>query len=59
MTEPHEQREVLARCLRFLADLNGANWIPGNGAGEVDMRQRAKALQELAFVALNKSGAAQ
>lgn len=41
--------EVLDRCLRYLSDLNGCEWIKGDGAGEVDMRQRAKALQQLAF----------
>jgi len=49
----HTQREILSRCLSFLADLNGANWIPGDSAGEKDMRQRAKALQRLAFDTLN------
>lgn len=36
----------LRLALRYLADLNGCAWIPGNSPGEIDMRQRAKALQE-------------
>ena len=40
-----------------MADLNGCNWIKGNGPGEVDMRQRAKALQEQLFeVTVNEPG---
>ena len=47
--------EQLDRCVRFLADLNGCNWIPGDSAGCVDMRQRAKALQRTAFAAITKA----
>jgi hypothetical protein len=39
---------TLVRCLRYLADLNGSNWIDGDNVGSIDMRQRAKALQRLA-----------
>lgn len=42
----------LDRCVRFLADLNGCEWIKGGDVGSVDMRQRAKALQQTAFAAL-------
>lgn len=45
----HGDREVLQRCLSFLADLNGSNWIHGTDPGSLDMKQRAKALQGLAF----------
>jgi len=41
--------EVLDRCLFYLSHLNGCEWIKGDGPGERDMRQRAKALQQLAF----------
>ena len=37
-------QELIKLALRFIADLNGCEWITGNGAGEVDMRQRAKGL---------------
>jgi len=36
----------LERALRFIADLNGSEWIKGNGPGEIDMRQRSKALHK-------------
>ncbi len=38
-------KELLTKALRFIADLNGSDWIKGTGAGEVDMRQRSQALQ--------------
>jgi hypothetical protein len=47
--------EVIDRVTRYLADLNGSDWIKGDDAGSVDMRQRAKALQTLAFTALAKA----
>ena len=40
-----KDKELLKMALTFIADLNGSDWIKGIGAGEVDMRQRAKALQ--------------
>jgi hypothetical protein len=38
--------ELVKYALRFIADLNGSEWIQGDGAGEVDMRQRATQLHE-------------
>lgn len=52
--DSQEAADVLQRCLSFLADLNGSNWIAGDDVGSVDMRQRAKALQRLAFAALSQ-----
>ena len=46
---------ALSMTLRCLADLNGCDWIPCDGPGEVDMRQRAKALQRLVFSVLAQS----
>ncbi len=40
---------ALERCVHYLADLNGSEWIKGTDAGSVDMRQRAKSLQGYAF----------
>ena len=31
---------------RYLADLNGCQWIKPDGAGEIDMLQRSKGLQK-------------
>ncbi len=42
---------ALGACLTYLADLNGSEWIAGDGPGEADMRQRAKGLQRAAFKA--------
>ena len=41
-----KMRCALQSVLRYLADLNGCAWIPGDSPGELDMRQRAKGLQE-------------
>lgn len=46
-------QKVASRSLSFLADLNGSEWIKGDGVGELDMKQRAKALQGLLYNALN------
>lgn len=48
-----EVHEIAQRTLFYLADLNGSPWIKGDGTGEVDMRQRAKGLQNLLYKALN------
>jgi hypothetical protein len=48
-----ELKTLAARSLTFLADLNGSDWIKGDGVGELDMKQRAKALQQLWYRALN------
>lgn len=47
-----DSKTILNRCLSYLADLNGSDWIKGNGPGEKDMRQRAKGLQKAAINAL-------
>jgi len=39
---------AMEQCLRYLADLNGGEWIKGYGLAEHDMRQRAKWLQVMA-----------
>lgn len=31
---------------RYFAELNGCDWIKPIGAGEIDMRQRSKAIQK-------------
>jgi len=46
---------ALELCVRYLADLNGSSWINGDDPGSVDMRQRAKCLQDLAFKAATKA----
>lgn len=46
-------QDVAQRALSYLADLNGSEWIKGDGVGETDMRQRAKSLQELLYRVLN------
>lgn len=47
---------VLQMCLSFLADLNGGStWIKDDGPGGADMRQRARALQRLAYGVVSKS----
>jgi hypothetical protein len=48
----HELRDVLDRCVGFLAALNGQDWIEDKGPGGIDMRQRAKSLQRLAYNAV-------
>ena len=45
----------LQQCVRYLADLNGSQWIKGTDAGSIDMRQRAIALQKMAFSAIAKA----
>ena len=46
-------RDALQRNLTFLADLNGSEWIEGNDPGSLDMKQRAKALQQIAYKTIN------
>lgn len=46
---------IAIRALSFVADLNGSDWIKGEGAGESDMKQRAKALQQLLYNATQKA----
>lgn len=46
---------ALERALGYLADLNGCDWISGDGPGERDMRQRAKALQSVACNVIAKA----
>lgn len=48
-----ELERALVQVVRYLADLNGSEWILGDGPGEIDMRQRAKALQAMANNVLN------
>ncbi len=48
--------KTLLKCLSFLADLNGSEWITGDNPGTIDMRQRAKALQQLVFDATREAG---
>jgi hypothetical protein len=47
--------ERLQRTLRYLADLNGSQWITDNSPGGIDMRQRAKALQRLLYETIAKA----
>ena len=42
--ERNDLYNVALKVLHFFADLNGRDWIKGDGPGEIDMRQRAKAL---------------
>jgi len=44
----------LERCLSYLANLNGCNWITDKGPGGEDMRRAAKALQIRVWNAVNK-----
>lgn len=50
----NNKEKLMKEVLRFLADLNGCEWIKGDGPGEIDMRQRAKALQRLVFEATRR-----
>lgn len=38
--------ELVKYALRFIADLNGSDWIKGDSTGELDMRQRATQLHK-------------
>lgn len=40
---------ALDSCLSYLADLNGCEWIKGDDAGSIDMRQRAMHLHRKVF----------
>lgn len=51
----YELLAALESCTRYLADLNGSSWINGDDPGSIDMRQRAKALQGIAFSACAKA----
>lgn len=44
--------DALSKCVRYLADLNGCEWIKGDDLAAIDMRSRAKGLQSTAFSAL-------
>lgn len=48
----HELESALGSCLSYLADLNGSDWITGDHPDPKDMRQRAKALRQVAIDAL-------
>ena len=50
-----ELLDALLKTVRYLADLNGCDWIKGDDVGAVDMRQRAKALQQITFSAIAKA----
>jgi len=54
MKDNTEIVQALIRCMSYLADLNGCEWIKGDDVGSVDMKQRAFALQKMAFSALEK-----
>lgn len=47
--QKEQNNKLLQRCLTFMADLNGSEWIAGNNAGSLDMKQRAKAIQSLLY----------
>lgn len=51
-----EQHKIMERVLRYLADLNGSDWIKGNDSGSIDMRQRSKNLQKILFSELYLKG---
>ena len=38
--------ELVKYALRFIADLNGSEWIKGDDAAAIDMRQRATQLHK-------------
>ncbi len=42
--EIEKLRKALDCACGYLADLNGSDWIHGDGPGERDMRQRAEAI---------------
>jgi hypothetical protein len=46
-------QKAVQRALTYMADLNGSPWIKGDGVGEIDMRQRAKCLQDGLYKALH------
>jgi hypothetical protein len=47
--------EAIGFANRYFADLNGCEWIRGDGPGERDMRQRARALQRHLYAAKARS----
>lgn len=47
-----ELEKALSGCLSYLADLNGSDWITGDHPAQADMRQRARAQQQIAIDAL-------
>lgn len=49
-----ELLDALKTSLSYFADLNGSNWITDEGAGGLDMKQRAKAIQSVLYKLLNK-----
>jgi len=48
-------RETLEKSVRYLADLNGCDWIKGDSVAGLDMKQRAKSLQSIVFSAISKA----
>lgn len=48
-TRAPELLSTLDKCVGYLADLNGCDWITGSGPGEEDMKMRAKYLQSAAY----------
>jgi len=53
--ENAELLEALEKSVRYLADLNGCDWIKGDSVAGLDMKQRAKALQSIVFSAISKA----
>ena len=50
-----ELENTLLKCLSYLADLNGSEWIQGDSLGQKEMKGRAKSLQQLAYDAINNA----
>ena len=52
--ENKELREALQKCVAYLADLNGSQWIKADGIGETEMIRRAIELQITSYNTLNR-----
>lgn len=53
--EHEELRKTLQIALMFIADLNGSEWIKGDGTGETDIKQRATNLQKRLYNTLEET----
>lgn len=56
LTTPDHNAMVMNSVMRFLADLNGSEWIKPVGPGEIDMIQRGAALHMLVADILLRRG---
>jgi hypothetical protein len=48
-----KDKQLLETALRFLADLNGGNYLKDNDVASIDMNQRSLAIQKAIYEKLN------